>query len=110
MVDVAYCLKSLCCWRKNMRFNKILDELRSFENVFDNDDYRSVVTTVSSFFEGGKIIGLGAGRMGYSLRAFIMRLSHIGFNASMIGDTNVPRCDENTLCIVNSSSGNTDSI
>lgn len=57
-----------------------------------------------------KIIGLGAGRMGYSLRAFIMRLGHMGFNATMIGDTNVPSADENTLVIVNSSSGETPSI
>ena len=30
------------------------------------------------------IFGLGAGRMGYSLRAFIMRLSHLGYNAYML--------------------------
>lgn len=56
------------------------------------------------------IIGLGAGRMGYSLRAFIMRLNHMGFNASMIGDTNVPRVKENSILFVNSSSGETPSI
>tara|TARA_B100001057_G_scaffold464170_2_gene519072 strand:- start:237 stop:740 length:504 start_codon:yes stop_codon:yes gene_type:complete len=56
------------------------------------------------------LIGLGAGRMGYALRAFIMRLCHMGFNASMIGDTNVPRAVENTVILVNSSSGETPSI
>jgi 6-phospho-3-hexuloisomerase len=56
------------------------------------------------------LIGLGAGRMGYALRAFIMRLCHMGFNASMIGDTNVPRAEENTVILVNSSSGETPSI
>ena len=56
------------------------------------------------------LIGLGAGRMGYALRAFIMRLCHMGFNASMIGDTNVPRVKENTIILINSSSGETPSI
>jgi 6-phospho-3-hexuloisomerase len=56
------------------------------------------------------IVGLGAGRMGYSLRAFIMRLSHLGFKTSMIGDTSVPRIGKNDLVIVNSSSGMTPSI
>ncbi len=56
------------------------------------------------------IIGLGAGRMGYSLRSFIMRLSHMGFNASMIGDTNVPRVKKNSIIFINSSSGETPSI
>ena len=53
------------------------------------------------------IVGFGAGRMGYSLRAFIMRLTHMGFSAFMIGDTSFPKIDERSLVIVNSSSGET---
>ena len=53
------------------------------------------------------IVGFGAGRMGYAMRAFIMRLSHIGFNAYMIGDTSFPRIGQRTLILVNSSSGET---
>jgi len=57
-----------------------------------------------------KIVGLGAGRMGYSLRAFIMRLGHIGYDATFIGDTVVPRVGSGDLVIVNSSSGSTPTI
>ena len=32
----------------------------------------------------GSIIGIGAGRMGYALQAFVMRLSHLGYNSYMI--------------------------
>ena len=53
------------------------------------------------------IIGIGAGRMGYSLRAHVMRLSHIGFNAYFIGDTTLPRIDANSVVVINSSSGET---
>lgn len=56
------------------------------------------------------VFGLGAGRMGYSLQAFIMRLSHMGINAFMIGDTTLPRVKLNDIVIINSSSGETKSI
>jgi 6-phospho-3-hexuloisomerase len=56
------------------------------------------------------IFGLGAGRMGYSIRAFIMRLSHLGYPAFMIGDTNLPRIQRGDLVFINSSSGETPSI
>jgi 6-phospho-3-hexuloisomerase len=39
-----------------------------------------------------------------------MRLSHIGFEAYMIGDTTLPRVGHGDLVLVNSSSGNTPSI
>lgn len=56
------------------------------------------------------IIGLGVGRMGYSMSSFIMRLSHLGFNTYMLGDTSLPRVNKNTIVLVNSSSGETKSI
>lgn len=55
-----------------------------------------------------KIIGIGAGRMGYSLRAFMMRLSHMSFDTYFIGDTSLPRINEKSLVIINSSSGETE--
>jgi len=58
----------------------------------------------------GVVVGLGAGRMGYALQAFIMRLSHLGYESYMIGDTSLPRIGSNDLVIVNSSSGETPSI
>lgn len=54
-----------------------------------------------------KIVGIGAGRMGYSLRSHIMRLSHVGYEAYFIGDTTLPRIDPYTVVIINSSSGET---
>lgn len=53
------------------------------------------------------IVGIGAGRMGYSLRAHIMRLTHIGYNAYFIGDTSTPRIDSDSIVVINSSSGET---
>ena len=40
--------------------------------------------------------------MGYSIQAFIMRLSHLGYPAFMIGDMSLPRIGSDDLVIVNS--------
>lgn len=66
------------------------------------------VTLLENAFQFKKaIIGIGAGRMGYSLRSHIMRLSHIGYNSYFIGDTTLPRIDKNSIVVINSSSGET---
>lgn len=89
----------------------ILLELESMNNTIDPRDYMAFLELlVDDLKNTDAVIGLGAGRMGYSLRAFIMRLCHMGFNASMIGDTNVPRVRQGTVVIVNSSSGETPSM
>jgi len=94
---------------------EILNELNTMNDQLDKCQVDTFITELASdlnsILDGsGEVIGLGAGRMGYSLRSFIMRLSHMGIRASMIGDTNVPRVRENTVVVVNSSSGETPSI
>ena len=66
------------------------------------------INTLENALKNNKIVvGVAAGRMGYSLRAHIMRLSHIGYNAYFIGDTSLPRIDSNSVVVINSSSGET---
>tara|TARA_B110000114_G_scaffold185225_1_gene231387 strand:- start:8506 stop:9024 length:519 start_codon:yes stop_codon:yes gene_type:complete len=85
---------------------KIFEELeKMYESTKGVDKYVSVLE--KSLNANKVIVGIGAGRMGYSLRAHIMRLSHIGYNAYFIGDTTTPRIDSNSLIIINSSSGET---
>ena len=99
-----------------MTYYGILKELLELNTCFSNGEFTATKDFIVQFikdrtdYKDLKVIGLGAGRMGYSLRAFIMRLSHMGIDASMIGDTNVPVCNPNTLIIINSSSGETPSI
>jgi 6-phospho-3-hexuloisomerase len=85
---------------------KIFEELeKMYESTKGVDKYVSVLE--KSLNANKVIVGIGAGRMGYSLRAHIMRLSHIGYHAYFIGDTTTPRIDSNSLIIINSSSGET---
>jgi len=87
----------------------ILNELENISNTLNPEEIDVVVKLCTSG-KFDKIVGFGAGRMGYALRAFIMRLCHIGFDAYMIGDTNFPKIDEKTLVLINSSSGNTETM
>jgi len=91
-------------------FNEVAKTaLTEIKYLFDSVDQEQIQMMVNLILDKrfDKIVGFGAGRMGYSLRAFIMRLSHIGLNTYMIGDTSFPRLDSKTLVIVNSSSGET---
>ena len=84
------------------------NELQNLHKSLKDDEIKLFIDKILNC--KGKIIGLGAGRMGYSLQAFIMRLSHLGYNAYMIGDTTLPRIGVGDCVIVNSSSGETQSI
>ncbi|MBF9028554.1 SIS domain-containing protein [Rhodobacterales bacterium FZCC0188] len=94
----------------NITFKQILDQQASIFKSIKSEDVGALIKLLLNYKMKGRIIGLGAGRMGYSLRAFIMRLGHLGFNAYMIGDTNLPRVGPSDLVLVNSSSGHTPSI
>lgn len=89
--------------------NKILKEL---EIMWEGTDKKSLVELVDRLCEAKDkpVVGLGAGRMGYAIQAFMMRLSHLGYQSYMIGDTTLPRVDSDTLIIVNTSSGETPSM
>lgn len=77
----------------------------------DKNKVNTFLNILSQYKNSNKnIIGVAAGRMGYSLRSFIMRLMHLGYNATFYGDTNVPYPTEDTLIIFNSSSGETKSL
>ena len=92
--------------KKELR--RILDEVTlAFEGVSE-ESMDSVVLEILNC--KGSIICIGAGRMGFALKGFSMRLSHLGFRAFMLGDTSLPRVTENDLIIVGSSTGETPSI
>ena len=86
----------------------IFNELEYLWNTIDHDELKLFTDAIAH--ADSNIIGLGAGRMGYAVQAFSMRLSHLGFRSYMIGDTTLPRIREGDLIIVNSSSGETPSI
>jgi len=89
--------------------NKIDNALNEIKQCLDGTEpYLKAASNIICQFKDKKIVCIGAGRMGYSLRAFAMRLSHIGFkNVTFIGDTTVPYTGDDSLVIFSSSSGKT---
>lgn len=94
---------------------EILREMQEMTEQLNGKEINTYIDNLSQLLSSKnpsqiEIIGLGAGRMGFSLRSFIMRLGHMGFNASMIGDSKVPRVTKNSIIFVNSCSGETPTI
>lgn len=85
----------------------IIEELLGTWKHQDKKKLDHFISILSKNLIQKKIICIGAGRMGYSMKAFSMRLTHLGFNAYFIGETNVPRADHNTVVIISTSSGET---
>ena len=88
--------------------NNIIEELRSVSNKFDFSQLE-IVTDLFDRSDSKKFIGFAAGRMGFSLKGFMMRLNHLGYESYMIGDTNFPRIDSSSIVFISSSSGETES-
>ena len=89
--------------------DRVFAELQLMWNGTDKERLEDLVNLLLNS-KDKLIVGLGAGRMGYSLQSFVMRLSHLGFNSFMIGDTTLPRVDSHSIALVNTSSGETPSI
>lgn len=87
--------------------NKILKEI---EKVFEISDFSNADSMINTIIESNKIVCIGAGRVGFAIRGFAMRLKHLGKDAYMLGDSNVPSISEGDLLIVASGSGETQTI
>lgn len=89
--------------------DKVLVELNESLSSFDERIVDQFVEELANM-RNTNIIAYGAGRMGYGIRAFIMRLMHLGYHAYWYGDTTIPRVGQNDMFIFASASGKTESI
>ncbi len=58
----------------------------------------------------GKVFVAGAGRSGLMMKAFAMRLMHLGVSAYVVGETVTPGLEEGDLLLIGSGSGETGSL
>ena len=89
--------------------NKVLAEINESLSSFNETNIDNFVNELINK-KNSNIVAYGAGRMGYGIRAFIMRLMHLGYNAYWYGDTTIPHLEQNDLFIFASASGKTESI
>jgi 6-phospho-3-hexuloisomerase len=88
-------------------FKKIISE---FNDSISSKAFEDAEKLVKSILDSKRIFVLGAGRSGFMVKAFAMRLAHIGFDAYVIGETIAPPIEENDLLIIGSGSGETESL
>lgn len=84
--------------------SEILNEIKQ---VLDSINEEEVDKLIQAIMHADKVVGYGAGRMGLSLKAFMMRLNHLGIQAHYIDDTYIPPLTQYDLFIVSSGSGET---
>lgn len=65
---------------------------------------------VNNILRARRIFVAGAGRSGLMIRAFAMRLVHLGFDAYVVGETVTPSVQKDDLLIIGSGSGETKSL
>ena len=83
---------------------EILNELHRTLERLSADEVESFADRILA---ANKIFVAGAGRSGLMNRSFAMRLSHMGFDAFVVGETTTPGYDEHDLLIIASGSGET---
>lgn len=89
------------------RISLILNEIQS---VLSKIDEKQVDALVRQIVSSKRIIASGAGRVGMAARGFVMRLKHLGLDAYILGDANVPALGQEDLFLVCSGSGETQTI
>ncbi len=62
---------------------------------------------VQAILDGKKVFVYGAGRSGFMMKAFAMRLGHLGLNAWVVGETTTPAIGPGDILVVGSGSGQT---
>jgi 6-phospho-3-hexuloisomerase len=90
--------------------NKIDAIIKELQSVLLDYEIKHCDDLIAQIKSAKRIITCGAGRVGYSIKAFTMRLGHLGYNAFHLGDSTVPRLQEGDLFLVASGSGETKTI
>tara|TARA_R100001509_G_scaffold18619_1_gene9273 strand:- start:2865 stop:3416 length:552 start_codon:yes stop_codon:yes gene_type:complete len=84
--------------------------MSEINDVLTSVDEKSLDIMCDIIQSSNKIVVAGAGRMGYSIKCFGMRLGHMGYQAWTLGDSTVPQIGKGDLLIVASGSGETETI
>lgn len=95
---------------KDSHKENIKNILIEINTVLSKIDENEVDEFVRNILSARKIIACGAGRVGMAVKGFVMRLKHLGLDAYVLGDANVPALKQEDLFLVCSGSGETQTI
>lgn len=85
----------------------IVNELRLAADQLDEGQLEHLADAVSS---AGRVFVAGAGRSGLMMRAFAMRLMHLGLDVYVVGETVTRSLGKGDLLLIGSGSGETKSL
>ena len=92
----------------NQEYGKmVIDELSQTLGSISVDAANTFVSLVN---EAGEVFCAGAGRSGFQVKGFAMRLMHMGIKSYVVGETVTPNIKEDGLLVVCSGSGETKSL
>jgi 6-phospho-3-hexuloisomerase len=87
-----------------MRYQRLLKDL---ERVLGGVDAEETRALVEALLAAGAIQLAGVGRSGLIMRAFAMRLTHLGLRVHVVGESTTPAFQSDHLLLVCSGSGQT---
>jgi 6-phospho-3-hexuloisomerase len=85
----------------------IINELDTTLNSINEKDADAFVNLVN---EANEVFCAGAGRSGFQVKGFAMRLMHMGVNSYVVGETCTPNITAEGLLVICSGSGETKSL
>ena len=93
---------------QGLKFTQALDQMHEeLGGVLARLTPEMAETLIQEVEAAPRIFGCAAGRSGFILRGFLMRLMHLGFTVYFVGETTTPRVRPGDLLVVMSGSGET---
>lgn len=90
--------------------NNVIKACDDLHHLFNNVETQDVQRLEKMLFDAPSIFIYGAGRSLLMLKAFAMRLMHIGMNVHIVGDVVTPAFRQNDILLLASASGETNSL
>ncbi|HBF37280.1 MAG TPA: 6-phospho-3-hexuloisomerase [Firmicutes bacterium] len=84
--------------------------IKELESTLSKISPKEAEKLADSILQSKKIFAVGAGRTGFMIKAFAMRLMHMGFEAYVVGETITPNIEKGDLLLIGSGSGETGSL
>jgi 6-phospho-3-hexuloisomerase len=84
--------------------------VRELEQTLSQLDPESCEKLCEALLSSNKIFVAGAGRSGLMVKAFAMRLMHMGFRSYVTGETVTPNIEPGDILVIGSGSGETDNL
>lgn len=85
----------------------VINELSHTLRSIDSEAAEKFVDLV---LDAEEVFCAGAGRSGFQIKGFAMRLMHMGINSYVVGETCTPNIKDNGLLVICSGSGETKSL